>query len=133
MKSSLNLRPNGWDGIVIAVILAAIVGLGAYFWQLGQAGGDLVAILSVDGQEQERIALSDLPGEEERIVTANGYTLHVHFSQEGVAVDQADCPTQDCVHTGTVSRGGQSIVCLPARVVVTLRGESDDGVDVVVG
>lgn len=44
------------------------------------------------------------------------------------------CPTQDCVHTGAISRAGQSIVCLPAQVVVHLEGASGtDAPDVIVG
>ena len=41
----------------------------------------------------------------------------------------------DCLHTGAVSRSGQSIVCLPARVIVQLVGgsEADPGVDAVIG
>ena len=47
----------------------------------------------------------------------------------------SDCPTQDCVHTGTISRSGQSIVCLPARIVIQLTGGAADssGVDIVIG
>ena len=43
-------------------------------------------------------------------------------------------PTRDCVHTGAISRAGQSIVCLPAQVVVHLEGASaPDAPDVIVG
>ena len=50
-------------------------------------------------------------------------------------VAEADCPTQDCVHTGTITRSGQSIVCLPARIVIQLTGGQPDGdaVDIVIG
>ncbi|MFR6093931.1 MAG: hypothetical protein ACLUIW_02515 [Dysosmobacter welbionis] len=36
---------------------------------------------------------------------------------------------------GEITRGGQSIVCLPARIVVQLEGgaAADDGVDLVIG
>ena len=44
----------------------------------------------------------------------------------------SDCPGQDCVHSGAVSRAGQSIVCLPARIVVELVGAAD-GYDLVTG
>ena len=41
----------------------------------------------------------------------------------------------DCVRTGTISRGGQSIVCLPARIVIQLTGGAADSndVDIVIG
>ena len=52
----------------------------------------------------------------------------------GVRVADSDCPTQDCVHTGTIARAGQSIVCLPAQVVVHLEGAASAGApDVIVG
>ena len=44
----------------------------------------------------------------------------------GVRVVSSDCPTQDCVHTGQISRAGQSIVCLPAHIVITLAGADAD-------
>ena len=52
----------------------------------------------------------------------------------GVRVADSDCPTQDCVHTGRISRAGQSIVCLPAQVAVQLVGAATpDTPDVIVG
>ena len=53
----------------------------------------------------------------------------------GVRVEESDCPTQDCVHTGTITRAGQSIVCLPARVIIRLEGGTADkhAPDVVIG
>ena len=59
-----------------------------------------------------------------------------HGGEDGgaVSVTDSDCPTQDCVHTGAISRAGQSIVCLPAQVVVHLEGASvPDAPDVIVG
>ena len=41
-------------------------------------------------------------------------------------VSESDCPNQDCVHSGAISRAGQSVVCLPARVAVTLEGAAAD-------
>ena len=40
--------------------------------------------------------------------------------------------TVDCVHTGTITRAGQSIVCLPEQVVVQLSG-GGSGPDAVLG
>ena len=57
----------------------------------------------------------------------------VVLTAENVSVERSDCPTQDCVHTGHISRSGQSIVCLPARVVIQLEGGTDSGVDAVIG
>ena len=84
------------------------------------------------------------------VVTVDGYTLTVAFGidyenpastaplpsgKSGLYVAVSDCPTQDCVRTGIITQSGQSIVCLPARIIVQLTGaESKPGaVDAVVG
>ena len=133
MKSYPKLRPNGWDALValaVALLAAACV---AFTW-LGSTDTDLQAVISVDGEEVERIDLTKLAEPAEKVVQANGYTLHLTMDASGVTMAESDCPTQDCVHTGTVSRSGQSIVCLPARVIVQLEGTVEgDGPDVVIG
>ena len=65
-----------------------------------------------------------------RTLENHGYTLHVYLSKSGVWVEDSTCPTQDCVHTGAISRGGQSIICLPARIIVRLESASSGGNDV---
>ena len=140
MKSSPELRPCLWDGLVVllVVILAAACALAV--WNRSNDAGDLTAIVTVDGTEAERIPLKDFP-DLERTYSGNGYTLHVCLAARpgetglGRYVADADCPTQDCVHTGTITRAGQSIVCLPARIIIRLEGGAvdADAPDVVIG
>ena len=135
MKSSPKLRPCGWDALVVLLVLLLAVGCGAAVWGGNEAAHDLTAVISVDGETAETVALSSLSGPEERTLTANGYTLHLVLSPEEVYMEAADCPTQDCVHTGTITRAGQSIVCLPARIIIRLEGGTvdADAPDVVIG
>ena len=130
MKSSPKLRPCGWDALVVLLVLLLAVGCGAAVWGGNEAAHDLTAVISVDGETAETVALSSLSGPEERTLTANGYTLHLVLSPEEVYMEAADC-----VHTGHISRSGQSIVCLPARVIVRLEGGQKDesAPDVVIG
>ncbi|MBR1781354.1 MAG: NusG domain II-containing protein, partial [Oscillospiraceae bacterium] len=56
--------------------------------------------------------------------------------QDGAAwIQEADCPDALCVNMGRISRSGQSVVCLPHKVVVEIIDETDggDGPDVVAG
>ena len=134
LKPSPKLHPVGWDLLVViaVVILAAAVGIGL----LGTSeSGPLTAVISADGQEEERVVLSALTEPEERVLHGEGYTLHLILSADGAEMITSDCPTQECVHTGKITRSGQSIVCLPARIVVQLEGgaAADDGVDLVIG
>ena len=134
MRRSPELRPGLWDGVVAlaVVVLAAVCALTL---RSGEgSGGALTAVISVDGTETERIVLAELT-DTERVVESNGCTLRIRLTRTEVWVESSDCPTQDCVRTGHISRGGQSIVCLPARVIVSLEGGSaaQGGVDAVIG
>lgn len=127
MNHSPELAPTRWDALVALAVLALALLLGWQFWRAPESAAPPVAVVLIEGAEVERLPL----GSAERIYTNRGYTLHVSFSADGVQVEEADCPTQDCVRTGTISRAGESIVCLPARIVVTLEGKAD--FDVIVG
>lgn len=131
MRSPIKTKPTPADALVAAVILllAAALTAGLWSWNRNQSGA-LTAVVSVDGRETDRVVLSELSAREERTYSHNGCTLTVVFSPEYVQVTQSDCPTQDCVHTGAISRGGQSIICLPARIIVRLEGASSGGNDV---
>lgn len=139
MKRSPKLRPSLWDALVVcAVILAAILSAVAV-WGGNRSTEELTVIVSINGEEVNRCRVAELP-DADRTYTNNGYTLTVSlaeaFSGEmGLQVSESDCPTQDCVHTGIITRGGQSIVCLPARIIIQLVGgtESADGPDLVIG
>ena len=133
VRPSPKLRPNLWDALAVLAVLALAVGFSLRTWGSGE-GGRLTAVISADGATVERVELRRLTSPEERTLTANGYTLHLLLAPDGVTMEEADCPTQDCVHTGKITRSGQSIVCLPARVIVRLEGAaSDGGPDIMIG
>ena len=94
----------------------------------------MTAVISADGQEEERVVLSALTEPEERVLHGEGYTLRLILSANGAEMITSDCPTQECVHTGKITRSGQSIVCLPARIIVSLEGGAPaSGPDIVIG
>lgn len=134
MRRSPELKPRLWDGLVVLAVILLAVGSGVAVWSGADSGGQLTAVVTVDGTETERIPLESLEPVE-LTVESNGYTLRILLSEEAVCVEESDCPTQDCVHTGAIRRSGQSIVCLPARVIVQLEGgtASGDGPDIVIG
>lgn len=52
--------------------------------------------------------------------------------ENGYAVmKEADCPDQLCVHQNEISKDGESIICLPNKVVVTVVGGEERDVDTV--
>ena len=132
VRPSPKLRPSFWDGLVVLTVMILAVGPAVLSWTGNHQEGPLTAIISVDGVQEEPLSLEEA---EVQTVHANGYTLEIAVENGEVWVVSSDCPTQDCVHTGPISRSGQSIVCLPARVIVTIEGAADnsDGPDIVIG
>lgn len=148
MRPSPKLRPTAWDALVVLCVAALAIGLAVFQWR-GGTDQALTAVVSVDGAEVDRFSLEDLL-EHPRTYTGNGYTLTVALGidyegpvldaippsgESGLCVAASNCPTQDCVHTGIIARSGQSIVCLPARIIIRLEGGTadPDGVDAVLG
>jgi len=150
MRPSPKLRPTGWDGLAALLVAALAMGIAFFQWRDGGQTEELTAVVSVDGAEVDRFSPADLL-ESPRVYTSGGYTLEVACGfrgevstldherpsgEQGVCVARSDCPTQDCVHTGTITRSGQSIVCLPARFILRLEGGTaldPGGVDMVLG
>lgn len=128
--SQHELKFNRFDALVALIIALLAVAAALWFYLPRSQSGQLTVVISVAGEETRRVPLSDFT---ETTVTGGSYTLRVSSRDGGVAVTDSDCPTQDCVHTGVITRAGQSIVCLPAQVVVHLEGTASDAPDVIVG
>lgn len=63
------------------------------------------------------------------LLSGVSYNL-LYVSTEGVQMESADCRDQICVHHRPLTGGGESIICLPHRLVVELVGgevERTDG------
>lgn len=130
-SSRPELKFNRYDAVVAVVVALLAVAAALWFCLPRTQTGDLTVVISVGGQETQRTGLKDFAP---TTLSHNGYTLTVAADGDSVWVSDSDCPAQDCVHTGHIRRGGQSIVCLPAQVVVHLEGAaSPDAPDVIVG
>ena len=124
-----NVRKRRNDIIFIAALLLiiAIIGLGFFLFR---KEGSTVTV-EVEGTVFGEYSLSrdtvvDIPtgdGELNRLVIRDGKAF----------VETATCPDGICVGHRPISRKGESIVCLPHQVVVTVTDKGvDDGPDIVV-
>ncbi len=129
-RSQPELKPKPLDALVVLAVV--LLGVAAAWLSYGdQGGGALTATVQHRGQVVAQVELSPLT-EEKTIPIDGDYHLTVTLDKTGAAVTDSDCPGQDCLHTGRITRAGQSIVCLPEQVVITLAG-TDPGPDVVLG
>ena len=129
-RSQPELKPKPLDALVVLAVLL-LGGAAAWLAYGGENSGALTATVKHRGQVVARVELSSLT--EEKTVSIDGaYHLTVTLDRTGAAVTDSDCPGQDCLHTGRITRVGQSLVCLPEQVIVTLEGKAPSP-DVVLG
>ena len=130
---SPELRPNRFDALVAVIVALLAIGLAVWFYGGLGRGGPVGAVITHDGEEVASFSLNMLDGD--RTVEIDGeYHLTIRATHDGVWVAHSDCPTQDCVRTGVVSASGQSIVCLPEKVVVKIVGmKTEDDPDLILG
>lgn len=131
---TVSLKPTKYDSIVVLLVLALAVSLGMRSFldirKPPEQNGGLTVVVSIEGQEVDRMPLLDYSGQ--HTYESRGYTLTVDSADGWVDVTRADCPNQDCKHSAAITRAGQSIVCLPARISITLVGMNAD-YDVIAG
>lgn len=131
-SSQPSLRPKPLDALVLAAVIALAVAAALLFYGPKTGSGRLTAVITQHGQTVRRIDLP-VPDKELTVPLDDGtYHLTVRICGGSVRVSESDCPGQDCVRTGPISRAGQSIVCLPAQVVISLESAASE-VDVVLG
>ncbi len=103
--------------------------ISALFLQFQKEDGG-VAVVTVDGIVVEEFSLDeDL---EQIIETPNGYNI---ISIEGgiVHISDADCRDHICVEHIAIDKTGETIVCLPHKLVVEVVGGAEKEMDLVVG
>lgn len=117
--------------VVVVVVAASVVSMLAIAHaRTGARGGE--AIVEVDGREVHRFVLSDgQPRREIRVEGANGPSTLV--IEDGKArMVRSTCRDKICIGMGWVDSSGQSVVCLPNRVVIRIVGSrKPSGVDAV--
>ena len=116
---------NKRDFIAIALVLILTAATLPLFLMCGGEPGESVTIKR-DGEifavyplSQDREIEIENGEKHNRLVIRNG----------AVFMDDASCPDGYCVKQGKISRAGESIVCLPNRIVAEV--SADGGVDAV--
>lgn len=130
----MNLKIKKADTLLILVVAVIAFGLVAYRYATRQEGA--VVVVRVGSGDAARV-IAELPlteDIEQPIETEEeGYNLLV--IKDGCAhVTEANCPDKICVksYAGGICYDGETIVCLPHKLVVSIRGGETADVDHVV-
>lgn len=113
---------------VALLVLASAVGL-SFFFLRGE--GNTVSV-TVDGVLFGSYPLSQ-DTEVEIRTGVDGENVNLLVIRDGKAsVTHASCPDGICAAHRPISRNGESIVCLPHRVAITISTVETDGPDIIV-
>ena len=114
------------DILIVGLLLLAAV-ISAFFMLFRDVG---VTCTIRYAETVQTVSLS-----ENRVipVQSNGHSLTVVIENGAVSVTESDCPDGVCVNSGTISRTGQAIVCVPAGVTVRIDGNRRDHADIIAG
>lgn len=129
-RSKPDLKPKPLDLVVVLFIILLAAGIAFFVYRTG-GEGDLTATVKHRGEVVAQVPLRTLTGEKEISVDGK-YHLVITVTGSGVSVAESDCPGGDCLRTGQITKAGQSIVCLPEQVIVTLEGSAPSP-DVILG
>lgn len=115
------------DLILFLVLIGAALVLSLVLY--GKENGGGIVVVQVDGKktasyplDQDRDVMIRVPG--------GGYN-HLMIRNGECYLTGANCPDQLCVKQGKISKDGQSIICLPHRLVITVWKGEKSGVDTV--
>ena len=122
-KNSL-LRP--WDGIIV-VILILLSFAPVLVFSLNRASSPTQeAVLSVDGIEIKTFDLSDnSQAYTYRYEDKDGDSNLIEVKGNLIRIKEADCGDQICVRRGWIEQSGETIVCLPHKLLIEVK--SSDG------
>ncbi len=122
-KSNLKLLKN--DLILLIIILLISSSLLLMF-KLKKEEAGARAVISIDGKVYKEISLES---DTELIVSTTLGTNVVTVKENEVYVSSADCPDKICVNHAHIHSKGETIVCLPHKMVITIEGKEDSEID----
>lgn len=117
------------DFLLIFTLLFLLVGAFFYVQNSFVESNSKFISVQVNGKEIRKIKFG---------VGKNQYPIRTNFGlnilevdEEGVRVIEASCPDKLDVKFGKISRVGQSIVCLPNRLVIEVKSDRNNEIDVI--
>lgn len=111
----------------ILIILVLILAAGLFWIWKNSDGGELRAVISVDGKTVQTV---DLDKTEEPVIIRpeTGFNIVIVAENGTIRFENSDCPDKLCVQKGKLYRKGDTAVCLPAKTVITVTGSGLDAV-----
>lgn len=111
--------------LIIALLLVGIVTLIIWHFLYNETGNKVTV-----EQRGEEIGTFPLNNDTEIPIEYKGEEVNFLVIEDGYCyMKEAECPDHLCIKQGKIDKVGQTIVCMPNRVVVTVVGGDTSGLD----
>lgn len=108
---------------IVLLILLVIIGLAStVFVTASKSGGDTV-LIEKNGELFGTYSLFENKEINVPAFDSVGTDLQVSIKDGSVRVTESGCANQICVKHSAINQAGESIICLPNRVIVKIEGE----------
>ncbi len=116
--------------LIVFVVILTFISLG-FIKKQGFSNSSKYISVQVNGKEIKKIIFDkNIVGNTIPIETEYGYNL-IEIGDERVRVIEASCPDKIDVKQGYISNIGETIVCLPNKLVIEIKGmEKDNEIDI---
>ena len=110
------------DFVIIALVALCALGvlLTCKYYIFSNKGTKL------EVRSEEGTSIYSMLNPESFTIKSHNYTMKVEITPAGVYVSECNCPDRICVNTGKIEKTGESIVCVPAGVSLTVIGDKGE-------
>ena len=114
---------------IVLGILLLVAGLGLSFFipHEGNQGSQVVI-----KQGDVVIGVYELNQDQELIIESEHSHNVIQIKDGQVTMEESSCPDQYCVKHKSISKGNQSIICLPNKIMVWIESDEEPEIDAIV-
>lgn len=118
------------DIVIIAVLILLSFTPHLIFFKTSQKGSkNNYAIIQVDGKIHKKIDLSKVKKSEKVNLNLPNGKNTLLIKSNSIQMDSANCNDALCVKQGNISKVGQTIICLPHKLIIEIKGDELDSKD----
>ena len=118
------------DIVIIAVLILLSFTPHLIFFKTSQKGSkNNYAIIKVDGKIHKKIGLSNVKKSEKVNLNLPNGKNTLLIKNNSIQMKSANCNDALCVKQGNISKVGQTIICLPHKLIIEIKGDELDSKD----
>lgn len=116
---SMQRKIRFWEILIICIIVILSVFLFLLYKMFRHDGKS--AVITIDSEVIDTI---NLETEKSRIFKLDGHENVIIEIMDGqIRVLSSDCPDKICVQSGFISQVGESIICMPNKLIIEIRDD----------